>query len=151
MNIRWLCIISGGLLMSGILDLPYLYYMFLRSAIMITSLVIAYSLYKSKSKFWALTFGAVAILFNPIIPIYLDKQNWTLIDFVVAVLFFSSSYFVGKDKKFKIVRRNKILYSFVVLGYVLGLVLSSSYVYGLLGGFIGGWVSVFFTTYVLKE
>ena len=39
-------------------------------------------------RFWALwTFGLVAVLFNPLLPIYLTREVWIPIDLLTAVLF----------------------------------------------------------------
>ena len=43
--------------------------------------------FKNGINFWVIAFGIVAILFNPIIPIYIhNKQVWTVIDIIVALL-----------------------------------------------------------------
>lgn len=43
-------------------------------------------------------FGLLALLFNPILPVYLrDKDVWAVIDIVAAVLLFIR-YFTLKDK-----------------------------------------------------
>jgi hypothetical protein len=44
--------------------------------------------------------GVIAILFNPIAPVYLDKGTWVVIDLIVAALFLISI--------FKIKRRNNL-------------------------------------------
>jgi len=93
MNIKWLCIISGGLLLLGIpTGWPYSYYILLRWAIFISSAVVAYGFYNSKLQAWVLIFGAVAILFNPIAPIILNKSIWVVFDFIAACLFFIAAY-----------------------------------------------------------
>jgi FtsH-binding integral membrane protein len=38
--------------------------------------------------FWAWVFGLLAILFNPIIPVYLQRQLWQIIDYVAMVIIF---------------------------------------------------------------
>jgi len=93
MNIKWLCLASGILLLLGIpAGWPYSYYILLRWVILATSIIIAYGFYKSKLTGWALVFGAVAILFNPIMPIYLNKSTWVIMDFIGACLFFIAAY-----------------------------------------------------------
>lgn len=93
MNIKWLCIISGGLLLLGIpTGWPYSYYILLRWAIFISSAVVAYNFYNTKSQAWALIFGAVAILFNPIMPFILNKSIWIVFDFIGACLFFVAGF-----------------------------------------------------------
>lgn len=88
MNIKWLSIASGALLLFGILNLPYGYYVFLRLAICVSSAVVAYHFYNVKKSSWTVIFGAIALLFNPFIPVYLTKEIWVSIDFISAILFF---------------------------------------------------------------
>jgi hypothetical protein len=93
MNIRWLCIASGIILMLAIIpSWEYSYYILLRWAIFISSIIVAIGFYNSKITGWALVFGAIAFLFNPIFPVYLSRQMWTPIDFISAVLFFIAAY-----------------------------------------------------------
>lgn len=100
MNIKWLCIASGILLLLAIpTGWPYDFYILLRWLIFISSIIVAYGFYKSKVTAWAFIFGAVALLFNPIAPIYLNKQSWVPIDFVTAILFFLAAYSTKKERK----------------------------------------------------
>ena len=41
----------------------------------------------NRRQFWPWIMGGVAILFNPILPIHLTREEWQLIDFGVAVIF----------------------------------------------------------------
>ena len=100
MNIKWLCIASGILLLLGIpYGWPYSYYIFLRWFIFVAAIITAIGFGKSKLTGWAIVFGALAFLFNPIIPVYLNKSSWVLIDFVSAILFFLAAYSVKKETK----------------------------------------------------
>ena len=93
MNIKWLCIASGILLLMAIpTGWPYNFYILLRWVISISSIIVAWGFYKSKLTAWTFVFGSVAFLFNPIIPIHLAKSSWVLIDFVSAILFFLAAY-----------------------------------------------------------
>lgn len=40
----------------------------------------------------------IAILFNPLVPIYLHRSTWAPIDAIVAVILFGSSWFVRQRK-----------------------------------------------------
>jgi len=81
---------AAGMLVIAIADLPYGYYTLLRIAICILAGFSAYVAFESEKKPWLWLFGTIAILFNPIIPIYLDKETWTIIDLIVAVIFVAS-------------------------------------------------------------
>lgn len=100
MNIKWLCIASAIFLLLAIPPgWPYGFYQLLRWAIFASSVVVTWGFYKSHITAWAFIFGAVALLFNPIAPIYLNKQSWVPIDFVAAVLFFLAAYATKKERK----------------------------------------------------
>jgi hypothetical protein len=79
---------------------PYGYYILLRWVVTGAALFILWIAYELEKKTWLWIMGAIAILFNPIAPIYLDKGNWVVIDLIVASLFLISI--------FKIKRRNNI-------------------------------------------
>jgi len=89
---KWLSIASGIVLVLGILQWPYGYYILLRWIIFISSIIIAIDFYKSKFLSWTLIFSGVAILFNPIAPIYLNKSTWIVFDFISACLFFVAAH-----------------------------------------------------------
>lgn len=90
---KYLCVICAILLLLAIPTwLPYDFYILLRWVIFVSSIYISYIFYKSKLKSWMLIFIAVAFLFNPIIPLYLNKSNWVPIDLIAMVLFFITAY-----------------------------------------------------------
>ena len=80
--------IPTTVLFIGIFPLPIGYYTFLRLVVTAAAAYIAYQTYqKDKQSGWLWIFGLVALLFNPLIPIYLDKEIWMVIDLAAAVLF----------------------------------------------------------------
>ncbi len=68
--------------------MPYGYYVLLRWAICGSASYMAYLSYEQKNNRFLWLFGATAILFNPIAPLYLGKEIWVVVDFLAAVLFF---------------------------------------------------------------
>ena len=98
MNTKWLGVVSGVMLLLAIPTWPYAYYIFLRWFIAASSIIVAYGFYKSELKGLTLVFGAIALLFNPIIPFYMSKSTWIPIDFVSAILFLVTAY-VPKNEK----------------------------------------------------
>jgi hypothetical protein len=88
-----LLIICSGLLLLSLADLPIGYYTFLRIIVSIGAIAVLISEYQNGLNFWILSFGIIAILFNPIIPIYLyDKSIWMPIDILVAIIFAFKSF-----------------------------------------------------------
>lgn len=78
----------GFLLLAG-LDWPYGYYTLLRLVVCAAACWIAFVSFKSESSFrWVgWPFALIALLFNPIAPVHLDREVWGVIDLVVAAVF----------------------------------------------------------------
>lgn len=87
---NWFTILAGAMLLLAIPTgfFPYPYYQILRWVVTVVALYSAYSAYKTKNTKWTIIMSAVAILFNPIAPIYFDKSTWQILDFITAGLFF---------------------------------------------------------------
>lgn len=85
-------VVSVVMLLLAIPDLPYGYYILLRWVITASAAFLIWISYKLERKIWLFLMVAVVILFNPITPIYLDKEAWVIIDFIVAILFLVSIF-----------------------------------------------------------
>jgi hypothetical protein len=95
-----LCIGIGVLLSLAIpAGWPYDFKILLRWIITISSVIVACNFYKPHLYGWSTAFVTLAILFNPIFPIYLQKSNWVGIDLVFPVLFFLPAYSVNSNIK----------------------------------------------------
>jgi len=66
---------------------PYGYYMILRWVVAGVAIFISWIAYELNKKRWSWLMAGIAILFNPILPIYFNKSIWVIIDFLVATLF----------------------------------------------------------------
>ena len=96
---RNLLLIISVLLFLAIIDLPIGYYTFLRILVTIGAVGIIISEIENGATFWVITFGVITILFNPVIPIYLnDKSAWIPIDIITAVLFLIKSFTLNNQK-----------------------------------------------------
>ena len=85
----WIYLIPIALLLIGLADLPTGYYTLVRITVFLVSALSSYISYKIDEKIGpaTVTFALLAIVFNPIIPIYLrDKGAWTVIDIAAAIL-----------------------------------------------------------------
>lgn len=78
-------IVLSMLLFVSMFDLPYGFYTFLRISVFILSLWFAFYCYARKDKFALILSLAIAILWNPIIPIYLNKEAWMSLDFIAIL------------------------------------------------------------------
>ena len=83
MNNKLFWYIPAILLFLGIFSLPYDYYKLLRVIVFISAL---YLISQNKNE-WVYIFLGIAILFNPLLPIYLSKGIWIPIDIVVGILY----------------------------------------------------------------
>lgn len=86
-------LIACGLLLLALADLPHGYYSFLRIVITIIAGLNTFILLDGGNKILFYIFISIAILFNPFIPIYLNKATWAPID-VLAGLFFLVTVFL---------------------------------------------------------
>jgi len=91
-------VIAGILLLIALDRLPYDFYTLLRFVVCGVTAYGAYLALELKRKEWMWSFGIVAVLFNPIVPIHLRKDTWAFIDVGVAIFLFVS-IFLFKDKK----------------------------------------------------
>lgn len=69
---------------------PYGYYTFLRWAVTVAAVVVAWVAWDSFAQWATWPFVGIAILFNPLAPVYLDRATWQPIDIVCALAFAAS-------------------------------------------------------------
>lgn len=82
-------LIAIGLLLLAGLDWPYGYYTLLRLVVCAAACWIAFVSFKSEPaiRWVGWPFTLIALLFNPLVPVHLDREVWRIIDFVVAAVF----------------------------------------------------------------
>jgi hypothetical protein len=68
-----------------LVDLPYGYYQFVRFAALIGFAFLSYQSYERNDKSFAFIFGALAILFQPLIKISLGREVWNVVDVVAGI------------------------------------------------------------------
>ncbi len=96
---KGLMILCGILLLVGVADMSSGYYTFLRILVTIGSIVVVVAEIEKDLTPWVLVFGLLAIVFNPIIPVYLnDKDAWMPIDLIGAGLFFFKAFNTTKKE-----------------------------------------------------
>jgi hypothetical protein len=94
-----LLLLCSILLFLGLIDLPIGYYTLLRIVVTIGSVAVAVMEFENGITFWVITFGLIAIVFNPFIPIYLnDKSAWMSIDILAGILFIIKSLTIKSNK-----------------------------------------------------
>jgi hypothetical protein len=92
-------IVAAVLLFVALGGHPYGYYKLLRFVVCGVNVYGVYSAAKMKKNGWAWAFGVIAILFNPVIPVYLRRGTWQFIDMGVAVVLLISVFMLRKSHK----------------------------------------------------
>jgi hypothetical protein len=78
------------LLFLAVGDHPYGYYTFLRWVVCVAGLVVAWVAWHSDRQWATWPFVGIAILFNPLAPVYLHRSTWRPIDIACGVAFLAS-------------------------------------------------------------
>lgn len=84
----------AGLLFWALAQHPYGYFILLRWITCGVSAYYAYLSYSLKRIPWTWLFGIIAIMFNPIAPIHLERQTWVYFDVSAGIIFLVSIIFV---------------------------------------------------------
>jgi hypothetical protein len=86
-SIVW--VIPAAALLIALAPLPYGYYTLLRIVVCGSAALIAYKQFQKERvvSLWVVLMSGVAILFNPFLPIYLDREIWAPIDVITAAIF----------------------------------------------------------------
>lgn len=88
---NWFTLVAGVMLLLAIPAIwPYGYFQILRWVVAIVAIYNAYIAYELKQNGWIFIMVAIAILFNPIAPIFLQKQTWVILDLITSILMFVS-------------------------------------------------------------
>jgi hypothetical protein len=81
--------ILGGLLILGVLPLPYIYYELLRVVVFFGLITYIYFSLRNKEKIVLPVLGLITVVFNPIIPLELSNMSWMVIDGFSGVFLFT--------------------------------------------------------------
>jgi uncharacterized membrane protein len=92
-------IVSIVMLFLAILPMPYGYYMLIRLVVCGTAIYVAYYAKQVNREKWMWAMGFIALLFNPLILIPLDRATWSLVDLAVAILFIVSLVKIKNGKQ----------------------------------------------------
>jgi hypothetical protein len=80
---------------------PYGYYTLLRLVVCGTSAFIAYRAYEFHRQFLTYLAGFLALLFNPFVPIHLDKELWSILDLLSALIILISIWLLKEPEENK--------------------------------------------------
>jgi hypothetical protein len=93
--------IAAVMLLVALAPWPYGYYQLLRFVVCGAAGYTAFIAY-SWEKMWAVwLFGFIAVLFNPLIPIYLSREIWQPIDVICGVIFLIVTLILKEPANYK--------------------------------------------------
>jgi len=84
---KYFIILAIFILLGAIAEWPYGYYIFLRWVTCISSILVVLQAFEKNIDWAKVVFIIIAILFNPLAPIYLSRSIWIPLDIVTAILF----------------------------------------------------------------
>ena len=71
-------------------DLPYGFYGFLRIAVCFSAMLVFARLHKSGHFVLCVIAAGMIILFNPVAPVHLSRENWFWLDLTAAGMFMAA-------------------------------------------------------------
>ncbi len=92
--VAYLCVFCMAMLLIALLPLPYSYYIILRIMVFIGAIVLSITAFGRDVTWAKWVFVTMAILFNPILPIYLNRGLWMVIDIACTLAFFKGCWWV---------------------------------------------------------
>ena len=84
-NFNILKIALAILLLLCLADMPYGFFMLVRTSAMIVFAILAYDASKNKKETEVIIYIGLAILFQPIFKIALGRELWNIVDVIVAL------------------------------------------------------------------
>ena len=87
------------LLLLCLAPMPYGYYQLVRIVAMVAFAIMAYQYYEKENVPMAITFGGLALLFQPIVKVALGRTLWNIVDVIVAVVLIVLAFSEFRKKK----------------------------------------------------
>lgn len=80
----------GALLMAALPQPGAAYRVALEFVVCVAGVVVLWEAARSRKYFWLAAFGAIAILFNPVVPVAFSRKTVLWLDFLCALMFLTS-------------------------------------------------------------
>ena len=95
----WL--LPAGLLLAALLPWPYGYYNFLRITVCAVTAWLAYTQWRHDDALsgWVVALGTTSVLYNPIVPINLTRELWSVLNLASAVILVGHLRSLGRTVK----------------------------------------------------
>ena len=86
------------LLLVAFGNLPYVYYNLLRLVVCGSSIYLGYQYSQSKNEKFSWAFYIQAVIYNPLIPMYLGRELWVIVN-AISIALFLGTYVADKKTK----------------------------------------------------
>ncbi len=93
-------LIAAAFLFLALIDgWPYGVFTLLRFVVFAASAYVAWMAYELRKEKWVWTFGFLAVLFNPLIVIHLNREIWSVVDLIVGIFMIVSVFVLKLENK----------------------------------------------------
>jgi len=92
-------LLAASLILLGLgvfLELPYGFYTLLRLVVCITGVYLGWLAYQKQKWGWFTVFALLALLFNPLVVVHLERELWVVIDLIAGVILLASAWGLKK-------------------------------------------------------
>jgi hypothetical protein len=80
-------IAAGFLLLAVFSHWPYSFYVLMRLTVCGIAVYLAHESFVAGRTVWVWVLGAVAVLFNPILPVRMHRSDWSTLDIIASSIF----------------------------------------------------------------
>jgi len=77
---------------------PYGYYILLRWICCGTLIFLTFEAMELEKMNYTWTLGITAVIYNPIIPVHLNREIWSIINIITIIILFSTIFFLKESK-----------------------------------------------------
>jgi hypothetical protein len=78
---------AGFLLLAVSSHWPYSFYVLMRLTVCAISIYLTHKSFGAGRTVWVWVLGAVAVLFNPVLPMRMHRSDWSTLDLIAASIF----------------------------------------------------------------
>jgi hypothetical protein len=82
----FLWLVPTAALIMALFPMPYGYYQLLRVLIFLIAIFLASTSFKARRDVWVWGFAAMAIIYNPLFPLSLGREIWSVVNVATIVM-----------------------------------------------------------------
>ena len=92
-------LVAAIMLVGALGAWPYAYYQLLRVVVCGVAVFVVWTAHICNNAWAVWLLGIVAVLFNPLLPVHLSREMWSVIDLICAALFLLAIIVVRKQNQ----------------------------------------------------